>query len=337
MLRRVRVYDPSGSPYRGAIVALYKSSGQVIGQGLTDNQGLLDVYGASENDILRSSSFDGGLAGSVQVPKDAQNLRIDLRPVGKPTRTAAQANDAIPHLRVIAEPGTVSGQTNLLVAIDGFGPGADPSIVVTAPDGETSFAPVMSYHSDEDSYQGNIGFGETKRGTGRIRAVGGANSVIRLQSTYRLQHVTNNQGYDVFSDDGNLNLRIDSGSLPGTSAYVVVMSPGALPGPLPAGLTLVGDAYDVTISGALAELAKPASLELHYDRALVGTTAAPAGLAIYRWDPNSQAWQAVAGDLEQEHKSMTSAITALGTYALLAPPGDWTKPSSTIFLPVVYK
>lgn len=138
-------------------MALYKQDRRVIGQGFTDSNGRLDVYGAIEGDTLRAVSFDGGLAGNA-----------------------------------------------------------------------------------------------TKRRMGRIRAVGEVESrLIRLQSTYQLQRVSNDQAHDVYSTDGNLSLHLESGSLPRNEAYLVVMPPGAIPGPLPEGLVLVGDSYDVIASGAL--------------------------------------------------------------------------------------
>jgi hypothetical protein len=151
-----------------------------------------------------------------------------------------------------------------------------------------------------------------------------------LQSTYRLQQARNAVGQDLFSDDGNLQLYLAAGSLPGADAYLVVMPPGALPGLLPPGLEPVGNVYDLTASGALVTLEKPALLTLHYDQALVGPTGVPAGVGLYRWEPTSATWQTVASELDVGQQAVVAPIRALGTYALLAPPT-----ARRAFLPII--
>jgi hypothetical protein len=333
--RPLTVYDHEAKPYRGAIVALYKLDGRVIGQGFTDPQGQLEIYGAEEGDRLRAAAFDGGLAGSVIV-STADSLTLTLAPV---TGLMVQATNGIPHLQVRAELSPIPNRVDLFISLQNFGSGADPSVFITQPGSEVGFTPNLSYSPTTGAWEGQISFSAVERGMGRVRAVGAVGgSLVRLQSTYRLQQVFNNQRVDVYSDDGNLSLHLEPDSLPGAFAYLAVMPPGAVPGPLPAGLVLVGDAYDVTASGALASLEKPAILTLHYDGALVNSSSTPAGLNIYHWNPISQLWQAVSGKLDEDHKVMIAPITVLGTYALLAPPGPGTGPGSNkILLPIILK
>ncbi len=333
-LRQLTIYGPDGEGYWGAIVALYKQDGRVIGQGFTDGNGRLSIYGADEGDTLRAASMDGGLAGSVTVGTE-MSLTLTLSPVGG---LAVQTVGGIPHMRLIAEPSD-PGQIDLLVFLQDFGPGADPSVIVTEPGNKAGYAPTLSYSPGSDMYEGEINFSATERGMGHIRAMGAVGgNLVRLQSTYRLQRVINNQGHDVYSNDGNLSLHLEPGSLPGEEAYLVVMPPGAVPGSLPDGLLLVGDPYDVTVSGALVALEKPAVLKLHYDGALVASSSAPGGSGIYRWDPNGETWQEIGGSLDEEQKAIAASVTTLGTYALLAPPGPWNKPlQDVIFVPVVLK
>jgi YVTN family beta-propeller protein len=328
--QQLTVYGPH-EPYWGAIVALYKQNGRVIGQGFTDKNGRLDIYGADEGDIVRAASFDGGLAGSVTVTTE-MTITLILEPVGGLT---AQVVDAPPHMRVVAEPSQDPNQIDLLVFLQNFGPGADPSVVVTEPGSEVGHAPTLSYSPAIGTYEGQISFSATERGMGRIRAVGAVGgSLVRLQSTYRLQRIVNEQSHDVYSDDGNLSLYLEPGSLPGSDAYIVVMPPGAVPGPLPDRLVLVGDSYDVTASGAMVELEKSVVLKLHYDGALINQSSVPEGLGIYRWDPNSEMWQVVPGSLDEEQKAVVTTVMTLGTYALMAPPGPWV---DVIFLPLILK
>jgi len=332
--RQLTVYGPQGR-YWGAIVALYKQDGRVIGQGFTDSNGRLDIYGATEGDILRVASFDGGLSANGTVSTE-MDITLILEPVGG---IAAQMAGGIPHMRVVAEPSQDPSQIDLLVFLQNFGPGADPNVLVTEPGSEAGYAPTLSYSPGTDTYEGEISFSATERGMGRIRAVGEVGGdLVRLQSTYRLQQVVNDQSQGVYSNDGNLSLHLDPGSLPGNEAYLVVMPPGAVPGPLPAGLVLLGNPYDVTASGALVTLEKPAVLKLHYDKSLVRSSSAPEGLGIYRWDPISETWQEVPGSLDEEQKAMVASVTTLGTYALLAPPGPWMEPlPNEVFLPIVIK
>jgi len=42
--QHLTVKDPKGKPYPGAIVALHKQTGRVIGQGFTDRNGRLKIY-----------------------------------------------------------------------------------------------------------------------------------------------------------------------------------------------------------------------------------------------------------------------------------------------------
>ena len=63
-----------------------------------------------------------------------------------------------------------------------------------------------------------------------------------------------------------------------------------------------------TASGALVELEKPAILKLHYDGALINQSSAPEGLGIYRWNPNSEMWQAVPGGLDEEQRAVVASV-----------------------------
>jgi hypothetical protein len=322
--RQLTVTGPQG-PLKGVVVSLYKQDKRVIAQGFTDESGRLSVYGASAGDKLRAATLDGGLAGSVVVGAALQ-LSLHLSPVGGLTLQAAGGN---PHLRVIAEPSPDSNQVDLSIVLEHFGPEAQPNILVTAPGSDVGHTPTLSYSPVTGSYIGQVHFSATARGTGRVQVVGTvAGRVMYLHTTYRLQRVSADRVQDVYADDGNLSLHLDTGSVPGATAYLVIVSPHALPGPLPTGLRLVGGPYAVTASGALVQLERPALLTLHYDR--VFTSLAAAGLGIYRWDPNSMTWREVRGQLDVLPQALVAPVTVLGTYALLAP-----SELRRIFLPCV--
>jgi hypothetical protein len=156
-----------------------------------------------------------------------------------------------------------------------------------------------------------------------------------LQAAYRLQRTSNDQAQILYSNDGNLSLYLEPGSLPGNETYVAVMPPGAIPGSLPVDqdLVLVGDPYDITASGSVVTLEKPAVLTLRYDGALVNPGVTPEGLGLYRWNSSKHRWQTVPDSrLDEAEKTIVAPVTVLGTYALLAPP-----PSSSIYLPIIRK
>jgi len=157
--------------------------------------------------------------------------------------------------------------------------------------------------------------------------------LVRLHVTYRLQQVLNSKSSDVHASDGNVSLHLDPGSLPGNSAYLAIMPPGAAPGPLPEGWVLVGDPYDVPASGAVVALEKPAVLKLRYDTMLLLPSLALDQLAIHRWDPNDGTWHPVPGTVDAGQQAVSAPITTLGPYALLAQEAT----SERVFLPVVLR
>lgn len=184
--RQLTVRSPEGQGYQGAIVALYKKSGgSVIGQGFTDNNGQLTIFGAEAGDNLRAASFDAGLAGKVTIGSGT-SLTLSLTPVSGLT---IQASNEAPHMRVIAEPGQNSDQIDLLISLLNFGPGVEPEVTVTEPGSGTSYSPsTWSYSPATNTYSGQVHFSASEQGMWRIRAAGTIGSnFVRLQSTYRLQ------------------------------------------------------------------------------------------------------------------------------------------------------
>jgi FG-GAP-like repeat/FG-GAP repeat len=326
--RQLTVQGPQGS-VKVAVVALYKQNGRVLGQGFTDAQGQLTLYGATTGDTVRAATLDGGLAGSVVVGSAAA-LTLQLTPVqGLMLQSASQTG--IPHLRIIAEPSPDPQQIELTVVLEQFGAAADPSVLVSVPGSSVGQTPLMHYSPSKGTWEGQLQFSASARGTGRVQVAAASGAqLVRLQTTYRLQQVRNDAVQDVYADDGNLSLHLAAGSLPGKDAYLVVMPPGALPGSAPSGRELVGNVYDLSGSGALVQLERPGVLTLHYDRELVGAAGVPAGVALYRWVPSSANWQAVASELEEGQQGVVAPVQALGTYALFAP-----STSQHIFLPIV--
>lgn len=328
------VLNSDGTGHRGAIVALYKQDGKVLGQGFTDSTGRLAIYGAEHGDTLRAATFDAGQFGRIDVG-DASALELQLRPVGNATLATT---GPLPHLRLIPLPATQAGQTELLILLQNFAPGSEPAVLVTAPGSNTGRLPDLSYSPSLGAYEGRISFSAATRGSGQIRAdrrVGPDRPV--MQASYRLQFVDNGAPWEVFSNDGNLRLSGAPGSLPGSESALIVMPTGSVPGAPPVNHLVVGEAYDVTASGAVVSLEKPAVLTMHYDAILVNQMT-PSGLAIFAWRPVQQRWEPVPSRVDETQRTVAAQIEALGIYALFAPAGPWAEAQGTkAWLPLVRK
>jgi hypothetical protein len=332
-LRRLTVYGPEG-PYWGAIVALYTNQGGypvAIDQGFTDRLGQIDIYGAQPGDTLRAASFDGALSGSVSVT-EATNYIITMS-----TLASLQAL-AVPGLNAHLTLRPSSDGDTLLLRLSGLGPGGTLAAIVTQSGGSASQSTALAYSSAEEAYVGSVTFSapHAQPGTGMVQVIGAGigSQGISLNSTYALQAVPRDRVADLYSADGNLQVHLITDTLPVVVAYAVLSPLNAAPTAPPEGWQIVGNVYDVRLSGALAELLeKPGILTLHYDGALVNSSSAPEGLSIYRWDPSDGTWQEIGGSLDEEQRAMVAPVTKLGTYALM------TSPSlpSDIFLPIILK
>lgn len=306
---------PDGAPYPGVIIALYKQDGRVIGQGFTDLAGQITIFGAEVGDLVRGATFDGAMACQVTI-RDAGELICRLQPVQ--LGAGLSGAEGIPHLRLIPAPSAAAGRVDLLIGLQNFPPDSGPFAYITEPGSDISRSPLLAYSPERSAFEARISFSANQTGNGQLwadRRAGGDRPV--LQTSYRLQRIDNRLTSEVFSNDGNLRLFLEAGSLPGAASDLVVMAPGAVPGPLPAGLALLGSPYDITASGAVVALERPGALSLHYDSA-VAQGRPPESIGLYRWDPAERQWRALPSVADPESGRRTASITALGTYALLA-------------------
>lgn len=101
--RTLTVYAES-EPYTGAFTALYRLTGQVIDQGFTDENGRLDVLGATTGDIIRVFAFNGTLYGETVVTDDLE-LSITLLPVA----LIQESTESVPR-KAIIQPLSISHQ-----------------------------------------------------------------------------------------------------------------------------------------------------------------------------------------------------------------------------------
>jgi len=124
-------------------------------------------------------------------------------------------------------------------------------------------------------------------------------------------------------------------------AYAVLSPLSAAPIQPPAGLQIVGNVYDVKLSGLLdvAPASQPFVLRLHYDPEILrGDFIGPDTLRISRWEPDpdphnptDQArWVALGGSRLEEDNSVSIATDRFGVYTLMG-----FRVAESIYLPLI--
>ena len=119
----------------------------------------------------------------------------------------------------------------------------------------------------------------------------------------------------LFSNDGHIKLYIQPNSfITQSTAYFLVSSPWGIPDLPPFNLEIIGEAYEVTASGNMNDLTKPAILTLSYEPQ---TNILSNTLAIYKWDFTIGMWLEIGGSHDSTHHEVSTPITNLGLYALM--------------------
>jgi hypothetical protein len=325
---RLTVLGSDSNPFPNALVALYTTPYTytvAIDQGLTDQLGRLTLYGALEGDTIQAASFDGAYAGAVTVDgRTAYTLTLSPTSAGP---LAARAGGSSPYLNLI--PGS-EGDT-LLLEVHGAPSGSLPLSAVVIP-GEGCGSPQstsLAYSPGEGAYVGQVSFAGVGLGSGEVRVDGVAGGQwVSINSDYNLMQVVDGGANGLASEDGNLQLHIDAGSMPHhADAYAVVLPTGYVPGPLPVGKKVLGSAYEVRLSGAATGLEKPGLLTMHYHPEVMGVAS---GLAIYWWDAADGEWERVGGERIDLDNSVAATVEQFGIYALMGEP-------LRVYLPLILK
>ncbi len=326
-IRQLTVLGLDG-PHQGALVALYKGD-EAIDQGNTDENGRIEIYGAAVDDWLRAMAVDGSLYGEVQV-KSGIFVTLTMESINSSSHDSrsglsAQADNNIAYVRIRPLDNPDPNQIDFRITLEQFDEGTVPGIIISEPDSGIlhSFTPV--YSATNGVHIGELSF-QAQQGVGQITAYGSTqNNYVNLQGAYRLQHVFNNEGAELFSHDGRLRAFIDANSLLSNDAHIAILSSPTLPGSIPEDITLASDVYEITTS-AIATLARPGGLRFFYDSNLVER---PENLGIYWWDPLS-GWQPMESTLNKDLQLVTTNFVNLGIYALMEDVGN-----HLIFLPLV--
>lgn len=323
--RQMVVHAPDGKPFPNALVALYTtpvSYTVAIDQGLTNRTGELTVYGAVAGDTIQVASLDGSLAGS-SVIDEREQYEISLEPI-----TLRQRKEGVaPYLNIV--PG--SEGDSLIVEVHGAAASgfALDAVVIPGEGGGSPQTTQLAYSGTHEAYIGQVSFAGVGLGSGEVRVTGLAGrQPIRLNGNYNLVAIENGNSNDLTSEDGNLQLHVDVGSLlNGADGYGTVVPSGFVPGPLPGGQNVLGSAYVVRLSGAATRLAKPGMLTMYYHPDVVGLVE---DAAIYYWDVQGEAWMFVGGTHDEVSGGVSVPVTKLGIYVL----GGASAQRHTVFLPV---
>ncbi|MCK6623694.1 MAG: hypothetical protein DPW09_02040 [Anaerolineae bacterium] len=312
----------NGAPYsQGTWITLYLGNGRAMDEGLTNASGQLDIVGAKAGDSLKVVSLDGTLSGSIVAPPSGC---LELAGGG----LNAQSGNSGPYLRLWPTASSGGLLDGLRLVMTHTLPADNLTYILTGPDNVGPSA-AIPYNPGTGDHQVEVNFIPAAM-TGQAKVLGShANQFFDLNVDYRLQRATNISDTTLFSNDGNLALHLESGSLSLNTVNFLIASPWGLPGLPPSGLNIVGEAYEVTASNNVTDLTKPAVLGLHYDGAVSSTLD---NLRIYRWNFQTAAWQPLAGELDAEHHAVITTITELGLYALMG-----ISSTHSIYLPVVAK
>ena len=307
----------NGQPYgTGAWVTL-NSQGKAIDQGQSDEAGSLVILGADEPDQLRAVSLDGALSGATLIPP---GKRIELRP-----DNARRGAGSGPYLRLWPTADQAGSPDGIQLIVSHTYPGDTLFYVLTGPsDDSIGPANAIPYDLAQGDHRVPVSYVPPAR-AGQARVLGDhANQFINMNVDYRLQQANVVSDTTLFSNDGHFKLHLTPGSLPVSAATFLIASPYGLPGPLPTGWGIVGEAYELTASGAITGFERPALLRLSYDPAgasgfLTGT------LAIHRWDFASGAWNFIGGAHDLERAEVAATTSRLGLYALLGRPDEGSR------------
>jgi len=280
------------------IVAYPQNQNKLLEQGFTDYQGQIKLFGVKNGDNIRAATLNGGLGGNFMLTNDTA-YQLTLRP---------------PHNRQTIPPPYLT----LIPTTDGQG----AIIYLDQATTNTSFtAEIMPHDSTQTVQSAPLVFGSDSSYTATFSnlAVGSgmsqvtSNQGVLLNANYNYQPVWANQENVLYSQDGNMAAYLPPAS---TVYYAIIADTGYIPpAPLTSGLTVIGSAYSVRLSGGIITLDKNALLKLHYPS---DTTNNYTDISVYYWNPNQGGlWEKISSTFNQEDNSWAISTTRLGIYALL--------------------
>lgn len=323
-----------GEPVSGVLVSLHLANGsRPMDQGITNPDGTVDVLGGAIGDRILVRTINNGYAGSLTLTHTIPES-IDLQPVvpadNRSSTDWSSASQIVPLVTSIPD----SNGTSMIyhVALDRADleltaelHGIQPTVTKSIPYSEVEGLHVVSFDglpartnlidlelsispSLTDTLVSGIGIGNHRSWT---------DGTVDLEIT---------------SPDGNLEVNAASDHL--TSERYVALNPTyALPGPPPAGMTVVSGPYSIQGSAAETGWGQPMALTFNYHSHASGDMP-KSSLQPYYWSAGEEQWQPITTTMSYAGRQQVSASSKLyGIYALMGTP---TTTSFEVFLPVVH-
>jgi len=312
---QINVLNADGTRYKEALVALetQRADGTsvILDQGQT-KEGQITLYGAAINNTVRAISLAGDRSSSLRIGS-ASVYSLTLR-----GHTRSQARDVSlpinPYLSIVS-----SGDgLHLTLAVHGLAADAEIAALVIPP-GNRAQTLALGYSPTEATHIGVVDLANSTSGLGSAHMLGISQPAqsFAVDSDFSLLAVEAATEQDYYTPDGKGWLHLEAGSLPTAQAYLVFMPTGVVPQPLPAAMAVIGNAYSLRVSGSLTTTQQPGILGLFYDSTQLLPCIEPASLQMARWD--GTAWTLLPSQLDVDHRAVSTLITHLGIYALLAP------------------
>ena len=325
------VLDTQNQPVGSALVALYTIVNQetiAIDQGLTNRLGYIAIYGARTGDIVQIATFDGALAGGFPIGNQTTYQVI----LGSTSASdlSAQTGLTPPYLNMV--PSSDGDTLQLRVQDTPAGGLLLDAVVIPSEGGGRSQQTALAYSPTEGGHVGTVSLSGVGLGTGRVRVSGQA-LPSAINSDYNLQQVQAATTTHLYAEDGNFELRIPPGGV-AVDGFATVIPTGYVPGPVPAGVNVIGSAYEVRLSGAQTALQKEGLVRLHYHPDVMGTYT---DIDIYFWEPLNKQWQKQGGVPGEIDNAWVVPANRLGVYALMGVGALEPPRNEALYLPVIVK
>lgn len=325
-----------GKPIGGALISLHLDNGSLPqDQGITDQDGGIDIRGGAIGDRILVRTIDNGYAGSLVLTHTEPEL-LELQPVlpaGSQTSATWPATSQFAPL-VTSIPGS-NGTSMIYHAALAE---ADLELTAELHSSQSAVAKSMSYSDTAGLYA--VTFGGFPTGTNLIDLELGISPSLSYTLVSGIG-IGNHRSWtdgtialEITSPDGNIEVNAAGNHLT-ADRYVAVNHTYALPGPPPAGMAVVSGPYSVQGSASETGWGQPMALTFNY-HSHARSNMPEGSLQPYYWLAATAQWVPVTTAMVNHDRQQVSASSKLyGIYALMGTTPKSTELPFEVFLPVV--
>ncbi len=308
----------SGTPVANANVAVKSPTGPNIDQGKTNQSGTIKIRGAHNGDVLvvTTNTMYGFI--TMSCTPAAQ---------GQPSQVEQETVIIEPYPFTLAVSTVPSSATNVQIQVR---PSVDlPSAPQVQLWQELAAEPVnvvVTFDDGSGLYIGEAAISPELdlRGYIDVSATDAGGQSVDLAVPFSVDIVNQESLTWLKSSDGQMEVFLSAGSLLGNLAANIQTTSQV--NEQQEKVTLVGSAYEVTISNGENTLQLPATMNIYFS-----TEYQNYALGLYRWDAIHQNWILISTSVDRVNHFVSGQITELGIYALLG------QPMHTISLPVIFR